>query len=156
MTDATARSIVTVVIPCFNQARFLRAAVESVRAQTFGGCECIVVDDGSTDETAAIAASLDVPTIAQSNHGVSEARNSGLTIARGELVVFLDADDELLPEAVGRGVAAMAANPDADAVVGRCQPIDVDGAARRSCFDPIDPARLYDERDRLRDAVDRE
>jgi glycosyltransferase involved in cell wall biosynthesis len=145
MTDAQRRPIVSVVIPCFNQAQFLRAAVASVRAQTYRDCQCIVVNDGSTDDTAAVATSLRVRTLDQPNRGLSEARNAGLAIAAGELVVFLDADDELLPAAIGCGVDALAANPDADAVVGRCQAIEVDGRLRATFQAPIDPAHLYDE-----------
>src|SRR5262249_30891789 len=136
---------VSVVIPCFNQARFLRAAVASVRAQTYRDCECIVVNDGSTDDTGAVAAGLGVRLLEQANRGLSEARNAGLAIAAGELVVFLDADEELLPHALGRGVDALASNPHADAVVGRCQAIEVDGRPRATFQAPIDPARLYDE-----------
>jgi glycosyltransferase involved in cell wall biosynthesis len=139
------RSIVSVVIPCFNQARFLAAAVASVRAQTHRDCECILVNDGSTDDTAAVAATLAVRTIDQPNRGVSEARNAGLAVAAGELVVFLDADDELLPDAIRRGTTVLASDPDADAVVGRCQPIDADGGPRLAFHAPIDAARLYDE-----------
>ena len=145
MTDAQRRPIVSIVIPCFNQARFLRAAVASVRAQTYRHCECIVVNDGSTDETAAVATGLGVRTLNQPNRGLSEARNAGLAIAAGELVVFLDADDELLPGTIARGVDALAANPDAAAVVGRCQAIETDGRLRAAFHAPIDPGRLYDE-----------
>jgi len=107
VTGMEERTRVTVVIPCFDQARYLPAAVASVRAQTCGPVACVVVDDGSTDDTAAVASQLGTTVLRQANAGVSAARNAGLAAARSDLVVFLDADDMLLPDAVavevGRG-----------------------------------------------------
>ena len=136
---------VTVVIPCFNQARFLPAAVASVRSQHHPNVECLVVNDGSTDDTASVAATLGVRVYEQSNKGVAEARNVGLAAARRELVVFLDADDELLPDAVAAGVEELTSNPTAAAVVGRCQVIDVNGGPLRTLHHAVDASRLYDE-----------
>jgi glycosyltransferase involved in cell wall biosynthesis len=145
MTDAPGRPTVSVVIPCFNQARFLAAAVASVLGQSYACHECIVVNDGSTDDTAAVASSLGVQLIEQSNRGVSEARNTGLAASHGELVVFLDADDELLPDAVAEGVRVLASNPAAAAVVGRCQAIDSGGQPLPATYRTIDPSNLYPE-----------
>jgi glycosyltransferase involved in cell wall biosynthesis len=142
MSSGTA---VTVVIPCFNQAPFLPAAVASVRAQNYPNVECIVVNDGSTDDTATVARRLGVQVHEQSNKGVSEARNWGLSAARGELVVFLDADDELIPDAIAAGVQALASHPTAAAVVGRSQVINADGAPLPTLHHPVDPTHLYDE-----------
>src|SRR5262249_23688668 len=74
MTGQRERLSVTVVIPCFNQSTFLAAAVASVRAQSYDRVACLVVDDGSTDKTSAVASSLDVPVLEQPNRGVSAAR----------------------------------------------------------------------------------
>ena len=139
------RSTVSVVIPCFNQGRYLAAAVESVRRQTHQPLDTIVVDDGSTDETAAVAAQLGAVLLRQANSGVSSARNTGLAAARGEFVVFLDADDELLPEALQFGVATLQAEPEAAAAVGRCQAIDEVGRPVPSQHDPHDNANIYRE-----------
>jgi len=137
---------VTVVIPCFNQARFLAAAVRSVRDQRYPAVECIVVDDGSTDGTAALAATMGVRVIEQRvNRGVSEARNAGLAAAKGELIVFLDADDELLPDGLALGVAALASNATAAAVVGRCEAMDSDGRALAVSHHDVDASNLYSE-----------
>jgi glycosyltransferase involved in cell wall biosynthesis len=137
---------VTVVIPCFNQARYLGDAVRSVRTQRYPSIECIVVDDGSTDGTAVLARTLGVCVIEQGvNGGVCAARNAGLAAARGELVVFLDADDELLPDAVAQHVDALAANPGAAAVVGRCLAMDGDGNPLPVSHHMIDRSRLYTE-----------
>ena len=140
------RPSVSVVIPCFNQARYLPAAVASVRAQHCGGSvDCLVVDDGSTDETAAVASRLDVTVIRQGNAGVSAARNAGLAAARADLVVFLDADDELLPDAIDAELVALDAHPDAAAVVGRCLPIDAEGRAVACEYQDVDAGNLYRE-----------
>ena len=136
---------VTVVIPCFNQACFLRAAVASVRAQRYRHVDCIVVDDGSTDDTGAIASGLGVRVVQQRNRGLSEARNAGLAAARSDLVVFLDADDELLPDAVAAGAEVLARDAAAAAVVGRCQVMDAAGSPLPALHHPIDTSRLYEE-----------
>jgi glycosyltransferase involved in cell wall biosynthesis len=146
MTIVPDRPTVSVVIPCFNQARYLPVAVASVRAQRYApSVECLVVDDGSTDDTAAVAARLGVAVVRQGNAGVSAARNAGLAATRSDYVVFLDADDELLPSAIGDEVEALRGDPDAVAVVGRCQPIDADGRAVACEYDEVDAADLYRE-----------
>jgi glycosyltransferase involved in cell wall biosynthesis len=91
---------VSVVIPCYNGARFLRETLDSALAQTSPTLEVIVVDDGSTDDSAALAESYGPPVrvIRQPNQGESVARNRGIAEARGEWVAFLDADDLWLPE----------------------------------------------------------
>jgi hypothetical protein len=134
---------VTVVIPCFNQAQYLGDAIRSVRAQLRQPVHCIVVDDGSTDETVLVASSLGVQLIQQPNRGVSEARTAGLAAARTEFVVFLDADDELLPDAIPLGVDALTVNAGAAAVVGRCQPMDSSGRQMEASYEDIDTADLY-------------
>ena len=145
MTGSRAHATVSVVIPCFNQARYLRSAIESVLAQHYAPLECIVVDDGSTDETAGVAENLGVIVLRQPNRGISEARNAGLAAVRGELVVFLDADDELLPGALAHGVAALMAADGLSAVVGRCQVMDARGRSLPAGQYSIDPSNLYGE-----------
>lgn len=145
MNDVEECATVTVVIPCFNQACFLPAAVASVRAQRCEGVECLVVNDGSTDDTTRIASGLGVHVIEQSNQGVSAARNAGLAAARSELVVFLDADDELLPDAIARGSAALGSDRTAAAVVGRCQVMNARGEPLPAVHHEVDPSNLYGE-----------
>src|SRR3712207_5711907 len=102
---------VSIVIPCFNHARFVAAAIESALAQTWADCEVVVVDDGSTDDSGAIAARYDrVRVVAQPNRGLSEARNAGLAAAQGDIIIFLDADDRLRPAAAAAAVHAFADN----------------------------------------------
>jgi glycosyltransferase involved in cell wall biosynthesis len=113
---------------CFNQAAFLPDAIESVLNQTVPAAEIILVDDGSTDETAKVAAAY--PTICyrwQKNQGLSSARNSGIRAASGDFLVFLDADDRLLPTALESGLRCFAAYPDCAFVSGQHRRIDRKG-----------------------------
>ncbi|MCU0647912.1 MAG: glycosyltransferase family 2 protein [Gemmatimonadaceae bacterium] len=89
------RPTLSVVIPCFNGERYLRAALESVMAQSMPATEIVVVDDGSSDGSAPLAERFGhgVRVIRQANAGVSAARNTGVAESRGELLAFLDADD---------------------------------------------------------------
>ncbi len=91
--------MVSVVIPVYNGERFLAGAIECVRGQDMP-VEIIVVNDGSTDGTARIAAGFDVQYIEQKNAGPAAARNCGIQAARGEFVAFLDADDSWTPGAL--------------------------------------------------------
>jgi glycosyltransferase involved in cell wall biosynthesis len=91
---------VSVVIPLYNKARYVRRALDSITAQTFTDFEVIVVDDGSTDESASVVESYDdarFRIVRQENAGPGAARNRGATEASGEMLAFLDADDEWLP-----------------------------------------------------------
>ena len=121
--------IVTVVIPCYNQAHYLGDALRSVVDQGYTPVEMIVVDDGSTDDSAEVALGAGITPIRQPNAGLGAARNVGLAAARGEFVVFLDADDRLLPDAVASGVATLTASPKLSCVVRRCQLMDAKGRA---------------------------
>jgi glycosyltransferase involved in cell wall biosynthesis len=106
-------------------------AIESVLAQTYQNFEVIVVNDGSPDDTEMVVASYrdhaGVRYVWQANAGVSAARNAGLRESRGALVVFLDADDRLLPRALEIGVEALASHPDCAFVWGQCRLMAVDG-----------------------------
>lgn len=104
---------VSVVVPAYRAASTIAAAIESVQAQTFSRHELIVVDDGSDDDTAAVAASYgsDVHVIRQQNSGVSRARNAGLARARGQYVAFLDADDAWHPAKLERQVECLTVLP---------------------------------------------
>jgi len=104
---------VSVIIPAYNGEEFIRAAIESVQAQTLPVTEIIVVDDGSTDRTAAIAESLGAIVIRQPNGGVSAARNVGIRAAKQPWIALLDADDVWEREKTELQWAAIEQHPDA-------------------------------------------
>lgn len=112
------RMLVSVIIPAYNAQRFLRMTLASAQAQTYRNLEIIVIDDGSTDATAAIAetaAGVDkrVRVLRQENAGVAAARNRGIAEARGDYVAPLDADDVWHPQNVALQIAALnAAGPE--------------------------------------------
>src|SRR5262245_55758689 len=100
--DVDERRLVSIVINNYNYARFLRAAIDSALAQTESHCEVIVVDDGSTDDSRTVMeeyAGRIIP-VRKENGGQASAFNAGFGQSRGDVVIFLDADDMLLPSAV--------------------------------------------------------
>ena len=121
--------LISVIIPCYNQAHFLGEAIQSVLAQTFQESEIIVVDDGSPDNTAEVAARYpNVRYIRQSNQGLSGARNAGIRQSQGDYLVFLDADDRLLPDAFQAGLDCLRAHPECAFVSGHHRYINYDGS----------------------------
>ena len=114
---------ISVIIPVYNGAPYLCAAIDSVLMQTYPPSELIVVDDGSTDDGAALVAALPAPVatrlilVRQTNQGPAAARNHGLQLATGELVAFLDADDLWLPEKLQQQVLQLNQDPALDGVV---------------------------------------
>jgi glycosyltransferase involved in cell wall biosynthesis len=111
--------LVTCIVPVFNGERYLGEALDSTLAQTYRPLEIIVADDGSTDGTAALAATYGdrVRYLRQDNAGPAAARNLGLGAARGEFVPFLDADDLWHPEKLTRQMARFEARPDLEMCV---------------------------------------
>jgi len=140
--------LVSVIIPAYNQGDYLADAVASVIGQTYGDLEIIVVDDGSTDDTAEIARSIDdgrLRYIYQKNRGLSGARNSGIRNSRGEYLTFLDSDDLFLPAKLKLLVGALEGRPDAGIAAGQAVPIDERGERIGRVFDtplPDDPVDL--------------
>jgi glycosyltransferase involved in cell wall biosynthesis len=110
---------VTVVITTYNHAHFLAEAIDSVIGQTHPADEIIVVDDGSSDDPGTVVASRpEVQFIRQLNQGLASARNTGLWAASSEAIVFLDADDRLLPNALEQGLACLVREPRSGLVYG--------------------------------------
>lgn len=98
----------SIIIPAYNAEAYLQQCLDSILAQERQGCEVIVVDDGSTDGTAALLERYpDVKTIHQANRGMSTARNRGLDEARGEYILFVDSDDLLTDGALEALVAEL-------------------------------------------------
>lgn len=114
---------VSVIIPAYNSAAFLADAVGSIRAQRYGPLEIIVVDDGSTDDTARVAAGLgaDVRVVSQSNRGPASARNLGIARSSGGLIGFLDADDLWTERKLELEVAPFRDDPQLEVVQGLTQ-----------------------------------
>jgi hypothetical protein len=121
-------ALVSVVIPCYNQAHFLGEAIESVLAQTYPHLEIVVVDDGSPDNTKEVATRYPaVRYVRQENQGLAAARNTGLRHSSGDYLIFLDADDRLLLGAVTAGLEHLHAHPECAFAFGKWRPIAVDG-----------------------------
>lgn len=111
--------LVSVIIPLFNKGPYIARCLVSVASQSFNDFEVIIVDDGSTDTGAAQARNFPddrVRVISQTNRGPGHARNRGVDAARGELIAFLDADDEWLPSYLSESVRLLTSNPEAATV----------------------------------------
>jgi len=128
---------VSVIIPVFNGETYIVETIESVLNQTYASLELIVVDDGSTDDTQRILKDYHsrIRYVYQPNSGVSAARNHGLRLARGAYIVFLDADDVLLPTKLADQVACLDKVPTAGCVHSGWHLIDAQG----ECIDTVKP-----------------
>jgi glycosyltransferase involved in cell wall biosynthesis len=122
-------NLVSVIIPNYNYAHYLREAIGSVLKQTYPETEIIVVDDGSNDASRAVLASYGdrVRAIFQENQGVSAARNTGVAAGSGEFVAFLDADDSWLPTKIEKQVSRFRNDPDLGLVHVAVNEVDASG-----------------------------
>jgi hypothetical protein len=122
-------ALVSVVIPCFNHGHFLGEAILSGLTQTYPHVELIVVDDGSDDDTCDVCQGFPgVVYVRQENRGLSAARNTGIDRSHGSLLVFLDADDRLHPDALKAGVMGLDRHPECMFVAGGYRFIRCDGS----------------------------
>ena len=118
-------SLVSTIIPVFNRPEMLRATIASVLAQTYRPIEIVIVDDGSTDNTFAVAQEIardhpdEVMAITIANAGPGGARQAGIEKSSGDYIQFLDSDDYLLPEKFALQVSALAADPESVASYGK-------------------------------------
>jgi glycosyltransferase involved in cell wall biosynthesis len=110
---------ISVIVPCYNHGRYLPAAVASVVAQTNTDWELIIVDDGSTDDSAAVAEQIiasypghRMQLLRQSNQGLSASRNNGIRAARGSYILPLDADDQIEPDMLAATLAVLHRRPE--------------------------------------------
>ncbi|AEH45966.1 glycosyl transferase family 2 [Thermodesulfatator indicus DSM 15286] len=111
------KPLVSVIIPTYNREKFLKEAIESVLAQTFRSFELIVVDDASTDKTPYLVSRYPLRYVRKvKRQGVSAARNTGIRLAQGEFIAFLDSDDLWLPEKLAEQIAFFERRPEAVAV----------------------------------------
>ena len=164
--------LISVVVPSFNAAEFLPSALETIRAQRYANLEVMVVDDGSTDGTAAVVRQWpEVRYIRQENAGPSAARNAGIAAASGEILGFLDADDRWTEDHLQHLLPALLSDPNlafvwgASKVIRLCRQADGSrmeevlhesqsqfligsGLYRRTAFElvgPFDPAMRFAE-----------
>lgn len=122
-------TLVSVIISCYNQAHYLKDAIDSVLNQTYKSIEVIVVDDGSNDNTAKICAEYEnkVHYTRIERVGLSAARNIGVQFSKGEFIVFLDADDFLYPGAIELNLYFFSLNKKAAFISGTYDKIDNEG-----------------------------
>ena len=138
--------VVSAIMAAYNTAPFIGAAIDSIRAQTFTGWELIVVDDGSTDETADIVRAYGDPRIAlyslPGNQGRAVARNVALQHARGRYIAIADSDDISLPERFAVEVAYLEAHPEVDIVSCQMKYFWDDGLPQDGLLFPEDPEEI--------------
>lgn len=107
---------VSIIVPCYNQGKFLAEALDSVLLQTYSNWECIIINDGSSDNTAEVASlyckkDSRFSYIYQDNSGLSTARNVGINACNGEFILPLDSDDKIAPQYLEYGICAFEENP---------------------------------------------
>jgi glycosyltransferase involved in cell wall biosynthesis len=125
--DTDRSPLVTIIVPSFNQGRFIRETIDSCLGQDYRPVEVLVFDGGSTDETVAVLKSFNAPELewwSQPDNGVVDAVNRGLARARGEILTIQSSDDVFLPGAITAGVAALRAAPQAGIAFGDIELID--------------------------------
>ncbi len=139
---------VSVIIPAYNQGLYLKEAIQSVLDQTYPNFDLVIVDDGSTDDTAEVVHRFRdqrIRYIYQENRGLSAARNTGIQHSDGELLTFLDSDDLFFPDKLEVLVAELEQHPEVGFVAGQAVLIDEYGNPLGEVFNtplPDDPARL--------------
>ena len=129
MPGPDAAMVASIIINNYNYGRYLGAAVDSALGQTYAAVEVIVVDDGSTDDSQAVmqAYGTSIKALYQRNTGQAAAFNLGFACSKGDVVIFLDADDVLLPEMAEKAVEALGQQPHAAKVMVRMAVIDEQG-----------------------------
>jgi len=138
--------LVSVVIPCYNQAHFLPEAIESVLRQRQPRTEIVIVDDGSPDDMCQVVSRYPgIRYVRQENQGLAGARNAGFKHSKGEYVVFLDADDHLTPNAIDSHLSCFAEYPKAGFVVGDIDHMALDGSYNGSPRWPLLESNQYEE-----------
>ena len=116
--------LISVVIPLYNKEKTIKKTLNSILLQSYSNYEIVIVDDGSTDDSYSIVSNYvesniekqRIRLLHQENGGPSKARNTGAKHAQGEWIVFLDADDELLPDALNTFVSIIRKHPDYDII----------------------------------------
>ena len=144
--------LVSIIVPCYNAANYIKETVSSVLAQTFQNFEVIIINDGSIDDSTKIIKALKdsrVQLVEQENQGVSSSRNNGIGLAKGEFIVFLDADDFLHPSFLERRILTLSKS---SAIACASNVILVDGEGnkieeKKSCFAANSPSQILEFKD---------
>jgi glycosyltransferase involved in cell wall biosynthesis len=141
MSPRGAVPTVSVIVPCYNHGRYLAEALNSILDQSSAADEVIVVDDGSTDDSHAVAAGFGgrVRLVRQARQGIGGARNAGLPLANGEIIGFLDADDLWPADSLSRRRGALAADGAVGCVFGETEQFispELDDATKASLHCP--------------------
>jgi len=141
---------VSIIIPAYNSENFVSKTIYSILHQSFRKFELIFIDDGSTDRTAEICRGFDderIRYVHQANRGVSSARNTGIELAKGEFIGFIDSDDLWHPDKIAAHVAHLESDPTIGVSYSACRFIDVDGAPIKAGYRPkmrnIGPADVF-------------
>ena len=134
--------VISIIIPAYNYAHTLERAIISTRKQMDKNCELIIINDGSTDNTADLLASLcskynDIIIINKLNGGAGSARNQGIRLAKGDYLVFLDADDELRHDAIYQIRQHLKQNPESRFVIGGHYSINPNGKRKLHLPTPL-------------------
>ncbi len=127
------KPIISVVIPCYNQAAYLESTVKSALASKYRPLEIIIVNDGSTDSSETVAEKLlsqhpEIKFLSQKNSGVSAARNSGIEFASGKYILPLDGDDLISPDYIPEAVKILERMPNVKVVYSKAVKFDDEGA----------------------------
>lgn len=136
--------LVSVVIPCYNNERYLSAAIDSVLAQDHRPLEILVVDDGSTDDSGTIALQYGSPVrlLSQSNQGIASARNTGVKVTSGYFLAFLDSDDLWSPDKLAIQMKALEESPETDCAFAHAEQFhspDLSPSEREKIYCPPGP-----------------
>ena len=113
------KQLVSIIIPAYNAGKYIRGSIKTILEQTYNNFEIIIVDDGSTDNTAQMVrdeyqGDARIKLISQKNGGVAVARNNGIRTAKGEYIAFLDPDDYYLPSKIEKEVKFLQDHPEFD------------------------------------------
>jgi glycosyltransferase involved in cell wall biosynthesis len=120
------KPLVSVIVPCYNQAKYLAEALDSVLAQSYANWECVIIDDGSTDNSKEIAERYCAKDkrfkyIHQPNKGVSSARNNAIKASSGLYILPLDGDDKIAPHYLEQAINVFQKSPDVKLVYGKAR-----------------------------------
>lgn len=129
INETHTKGLVSIIIPCYKQGKYLPECIESIKSQTYKNWEIIIIDDGSPDETEIIFHKIsseikNIRYIKKNNGGLSSARNAGLLICKGEYIQFLDADDLLEPNKIEFQINFLSNNIGTDIVYGNAKYFD--------------------------------